>query len=821
MSSKLTTSKESFTRKKIDLLLNNLGWHTEEDSPSCNVFTERAKTISQNNKLKNKKPDYVLYRSGTDEPIAIIEAKKKGESIDKALSQAIQLYAKPLGVNIVFALDGSFVKTWHIKDKKELKVENITINDLLPENKLLRFLKEGSTINEVTKEVRYSREELIKIFKWANDLLRKEGLRGLDRFLEFSNILFLKLISEIEENNELDEFGERTLPHKYCWDKFYKLDAEMMMDYINGTVLPYLVSQYNHSGEVFQDKLQIQNPNTLKQIVDKISPLKLLNAESEIKGDAFEYFLRQLTSGNDMGEYFTPRHIVKMMVKLVNPQYGDVVYDPACGTGGFIIEAFRHIKKSTKINKDTLKQLKEKTIYGNELTNTSRIAKMNMILIGDGHNNIYQRDSLKNPQKKKYDVILANPPYGTSTDYGGFYPIDSKNGDVVFTEHILESMKDKESRCAFIMQEGILFRSADIKLRKYILENYRIEAIISLPKGVFLPYTPVKTDILVISNKKPSDKIWCYKIDNDGYELTGLRKKIGKDNIPDLLQKWEHKEVGGNAWEVDLQKIKDNNSVLIPEDYQPKLKKLKSSTSYVSGSIDEIIKLSDELNKNIKSIKKKYNLSFLKDKKIPKFTLEYLFNLISGGTPPREEKENFEGEMDWVKIGDINGSTKQGYMLPQEVLINKTQEKLTDVGVKKINGKLIPRGTILTSIFGYVGKTSILNIDAYTNQAIIGLIPKKIKGIEVSTKFVYYMLLASRGNLEEMSRGGNQKNINKTKLASLEIPIPKIAIQNKIVKFLDMVSEDLSELIKIKDELGNKIYQLNGDILSEILFKQS
>lgn len=818
-----TNQKESSTRKKIDLILNNLGWNTDEDSNECNVFTERAKTKEQNKILKGKKPDYVLYKFGTDEPIAIIEAKKKGQNIDKAIKQAIELYAKPLKIKIVFAVDGSFIKTWHLSEKQELKIEESIINDLLPENKILNFIRDGANIKEVSKEVKYSREELIKIFKWANDLLRKEGLRGLDRFLEFSNILFLKLISEIEENKDIVGLEPRILPEKYCWKKFYDLEAEMMMDYINGTVLPYLVSKYNHSGEVFQYKLQIQSSKTLKQIVDKISNLKLLNTEGEIKGDAFEYFLKELSSGNDMGEYFTPRHIVKLMVKLTNPQYGDIVYDPACGTGGFLIEAFRHIKKHTKINKETFKYLREETIYGNELTNTARIAKMNMILIGEGHNNIHQADSLKNPQKNKYDVILANPPYGTTTDYGSFYPIDSRNGDIVFIEHILESMKDGESRCAFIMQEGVLFRSSDLKLRKYILENYRVEAIISLPKGVFLPYTPVKTDILIISKKKPSNKIWCYKVDNDGYELTGLRKKIKNNDFPDLMEKWEHKEEGKKSWTIDLEDIKKNNYALIPEDYDPTLKRTKDSTSsFVKESLNEIISLSENLNKKLKSIKEIYNTNLLDKKKIEKYTLDYLFDLISGGTPPREEKDNFDkgSGLSWVKIGNIQGTTKKGFMLPQAVYINKTDEELSDKGVEKIRGKLIPRGTILTSIFGYVGKTSILNIDAYTNQAIVGLIPKENKKIKLNSKFVYYMLLASRGNLEAMARGGNQKNINKTKLASLEIPIPDEKIQKRIVEFLDNISEELSLAIKIKEELENKLYQLNGDILSDILFKQ-
>jgi type I restriction enzyme M protein len=214
-----TKTLETATRKKIDLILSNLGWKTDEDEKNCNVFTERAKTKEQNKKLNGKQPDYVLYKSGTDEPIAVIEAKRKGQNVEKALKDAIELYAKPLGINIVFAIDGTFVKTWFIKENKELSIEGETIHELLQENQILQHLRDGADIN-LSKEIKYSREELIKIFKWANEQLRKEGLRVLDRFIEFANILFLKLITEIEENKEIEGIEERLLAEKYCWNSF-------------------------------------------------------------------------------------------------------------------------------------------------------------------------------------------------------------------------------------------------------------------------------------------------------------------------------------------------------------------------------------------------------------------------------------------------------------------------------------------------------------------------------------------------------------------------------------------------------------------------
>ncbi len=267
--SQTTKSLESATRKKIDTLLNSLGWITD-DSPNCNVFTERAKTEEQNEKLLGNKPDYLLYQSGTDIPIAVIETKRKGHSLNVALNDGINKYALPLGIPLVFATDGTLYKTWHVMDKKkELSIDNQIVIELFSEKMLLRFIREGASISEVSKEIKHTREELLKIFKWTNDLLRKEGLReGIERFTEFSNILFLKLISEMEEDR--DQEGEpRLLDDRYCWKSFEDLDGTRMLEYINGVILPYLVKTYNHSGDVFDEKLKIK-PKTLKIIVSKI-----------------------------------------------------------------------------------------------------------------------------------------------------------------------------------------------------------------------------------------------------------------------------------------------------------------------------------------------------------------------------------------------------------------------------------------------------------------------------------------------------------------------------------------------------------------------
>ena len=587
---KPTAPLETATRKKIDQMLINLGWNTDEFSTQCNVTTERAKTEEQNQKLKKisgykKPPDYVLYKSNTDKPLAVIEAKRIGQNVDDALEQAKTRYAKPLGIRIAFAYDGSFFKSEKIDERKELKIDGITVTQLLSERQILRFLDEGHSISDAMPVVKHTRSELINVFKFANNMLRKEGLReGIERFMEFSNILFLKLISEIEDEREKEGY-QRIIKEQFCWDKFSNKEAEDMYYYVSNTVLKELQKEY---GEIFDEELKI-SPNTLKAIVNKLSKIQLKNTDSDVKGDAFEYFLKtSITLGNDLGEYFTPRHIVNLMVDIIDPKFGEKIYDPTCGTGGFLIATFNYIKKRSAKTPDVLKKLKEETIYGRELTSTARIAKMNMIITGDGHTNIEQMDSLNNPIENKYDVIVANPPYGQRTDYGAHYPVPYSSSDGVFLQHITKSLKPG-GRAAVVIPEGVLFRPVDLGLRKYLLAYYKINAIISLPPGVFRPYAKNKTNIIIL--EKPdlqkyegTKSVWFYDLQEDGFDLNSdLRSEVEENDIPDLLAKWSDKIESSKSWNVIFERIKKNNFELTAKIYK-KETKIESKTPLVSFS---------------------------------------------------------------------------------------------------------------------------------------------------------------------------------------------------------------------------------------------
>lgn len=574
-----TMPLEADTRILIDKTLENLGWKLA--GKGKNVFFEQPRTEAEHRKLQGKRPDYVLYSKEIDQqPLIIIEAKKKGERIDTALEQGIH-YAKQLGAPIVFATDGLFCKTYHTKFDKTPILNGEEVDEFLREALALKYLNAWE-VNTISPKVQYDRKELIKIFDEANNMLRGDGLRaGIERFGEFANILFLKLISESEDIKKLG--GIKTEFDDMChWDYIKNLKASSRIDHINKIVYEKLNALYKT--DIFTP-LSIRDTSILKDIMDKLDPLTLTDVDSDVKGDAFEYFLKESTATkNDLGEYFTPRHIVKTMVKLVNPQIGEKIYDPFCGTGGFLIESFSHIYNTMPRNETTIQMLREQTIYGNEITNTARITKMNMILAGDGHSNIYMKDSLANPVEGEYDIVLANMPYSQKTKYGSLYDLPSTNGDSVCVQHCMKAISatSENGRMALVVPEGFLFRKELTKTRELILQNCNLQSIISLPQGVFLPYTGVKTNIIyatkVNQKLKSAEKrkdFWYFDVKSDGYTLDNHRRKLDSGSDLDKYQEYrkldddQKQEMFDVGFEiVPLGKVKNNSYIMVGSRYR-------------------------------------------------------------------------------------------------------------------------------------------------------------------------------------------------------------------------------------------------------------
>lgn len=757
---KLTKPLESATRIKINNWLINRGWDIGENSPTCNCYTERARTVDENKKLKGNRPDYVLY-SSDNIPIAIIEAKRIGQSLEKALKEAIEKYATPLDIKIVFITDGLFIQAYHIPDNDYLYYNSEIVTEFLTEKKIQLFIDGGSKIFS-EKKIVHSKVELIKIFGEANDILRKDGLsEGRERFIEFSNLLFLKLISDIEIQRE-EKGEERRLEDIYCWDSYCNKKAKPLQAYINQIVLPRFDKEYNHTSDIFNKKLLINKPRNLKDIIDKISAIgNLLDTNSDVKGDAFEYFLKNSISvGNDLGEYFTPRHIVKLMVELLDLKFKETVYDPCCGTGGFLIEAFKNIKNKCKDTPENRKVLEQDTVFGRELSTTSKIAKMNMIIIGDGHNNIEQKDSLEFPVKEKYDTVLTNYAFSQLTDYGNLYDFITTDANPIFLKHIFDSL-DKTGRCAVVVPEGILFDTTReyIKIRKLLIDNANVEAIIRLHSFVFKPYTGQPTSILIFNKGEKTKKVWFFSVEEDGFKKTGSikgRRKIDKDDLILLRQIWKDKLTTHKSFSIDVKKIRKNNYKLSMNNY----------------------------------IKKKSNLKTIQLKELIKNN-----KVIIGFTPPREDDSFwFGGKHTWVKITDMG----------DDMYIKDSEEKITDIAIKP--AKLLPTGTLLFSFKLSIGKVAITQKPLFTNEAIAGLIIED----EIIKKYLYYILPKIDYSTNRATKGDT---LNIDSVGELEIPFDYDEAK-KIVEILDKLERDRQNIISEKEKIENK---KNSFILSKIV----
>ena len=512
---------ETLSTININSQLVNLGWCITGNKR--NVFVEgECKTKEQKNQLQKKRPDYILYESNSINPLGIIEAKKPNGDLDKALKQGFD-YAKKIGAKIIFASDGFIVKAMNIY-KKTLTIDEERIEGFVSENILKKLVLTPNL--ETDSNIIKNRNELIKLFDKANNSLRADGVDvGIDSIYEFCSILFIKLKSETDK--KIEEY--------YSWNNLVQNSGQNLYKKYT-EIIGYFKKKYKG---IFRE-IKIQNPATLEKIVISLKALNISNTNIDIKGGSYEYFLKRYSSKNKsvLGQYFTPRHITQMLTILLNPKIDEKIYDPFCGTGGMLTECYKFIRKNITQN-NQIKKLNLKTLFGNDITlGASQLAKMNMVLLGDGHSNIQKLDSLNNPVNNKYDCVITNIPFNLpQTDKGRLYNSGDTNSNNICLRHCIQSIK-KGGRACIIIPENICYDNHYQSIRKFLSENGNIKAVIRLPRETFKTYTTARTCILYITDIKQSKtKNYSYiEIKNDGYSKTAWREPTLKNDIPKILE---------------------------------------------------------------------------------------------------------------------------------------------------------------------------------------------------------------------------------------------------------------------------------------------
>ncbi len=498
--------------------------------------------------------------------------------------------------------------------------------------------------------------------------------------------------------------------------------------------------------EIFKNSfLPFKDPSTLNMFLKEINEFHYSNSEQ--LGDAYEYLLSFMGSQGDAGQFRTPRHIIDFIIKIVNPQKNETILDPACGTSGFLISSYKHIlNQNTKTRIGDQLNASERKIIGENLVGydidpaMSRISLVNMYLHQFANPKIEEYDTLSSEEKwnEYFDVILANPPFFSPT--GGIKPhsrfgVQSTRAEVLFVDYIIEHLKPK-GRAGVIVPEGIIFQTGTAykKLRKKLIDDCLV-GIISLPAGVFQPYSGVKTSILILNKQEnqKSDSIFFAKVEKDGFSLGAQRKKIKENDLPQILKK-----------------IKENSI------YENKISK------------DNILK-SEDISFNFE----KYFLKRL-DSKHPLIELKEVTSLITDGphnSPPYEEIG-----IPMLDSKDINNA----FEIVDQFATKFISEK-TDIEISK---RCKPQhNDLLISSRGSIGKVAIVrNGQNFNIMGNIILIRTKD---ELLARFLMFYLSSQKEFLNKLAHGSSQKGLYLNQIRSLKIPIPSISSQQKIITELD------------------------------------
>ena len=416
--------------------------------------------------------------------------------------------------------------------------------------------------------------------------------------------------------------------HQNCrWSNFRHYEAEAMFKNMTDKVFPFIKNEM-HDGKdtafarYMKDAIfMVPTARVLVKVVDALDSLDLNN--KDIMGDVYEYLLSQIAQSGTNGQFRTPRHIINMMVELMQPKLEDVICDPAMGSAGFICAAAAYVSEHYKnelMKTENKKHYTTTMFTGFDTDQTMlRIGAMNMMLHGVEAPNIAWCDSLSedNTHREEYSLIMANPPFTGSLDSETVSKdllaiASTKKTELLFMALFLKALK-VGGRCASIVPDGVLFGSskAHKSIRKEIVENNRLEAVISMPSGVFKPYAGVSTAIVIFTKTGHggTDKVWFYDMKSDGYSLDDKRSPLDTSDIPDIIERFHNldKEEGRERTEqsffVPVKEIKDN-------DYDLSINKYKK-TEYVaveypptSEILDELDKLNEEIIKETAELRK-------------------------------------------------------------------------------------------------------------------------------------------------------------------------------------------------------------------------
>ena len=415
----------------------------------------------------------------------------------------------------------------------------------------------------ITGELRSKVDKIWETF-WTGGLTNP-----LEVIEQFTYLLFIKGLDDIETKNEAEAVLLGFEPERIFsdneqelrWSKFSNEgNAQKMYDIVQNKVFPFIKNLHGNKESAYAKYMgdaifKIPTPLMLSKIVDGINGIEF-NKDQDTKGDLYEYLLSKVATAGTNGQFRTPRHIIDMIVKLMKPTPEDIIVDPAAGSAGFLVSSQQYLRDNHNdlFYVQGLKEHFNNTMfYGFDMDRTMlRIGAMNMMLHGVDNPNIEYKDSLSevNTDKEKFTLVLANPPFKGSLDYEAVSAdllkvTKTKKTELLFLALFLRILKTG-GRCASIVPDGVLFGSTKghNDIRKEIVENHKLEAIISMPSGVFKPYAGVSTAIMIFTKTGSggTDKVWFYDMKADGFSLDDKRNPVEENDINDIIERFNNLE---------------------------------------------------------------------------------------------------------------------------------------------------------------------------------------------------------------------------------------------------------------------------------------
>lgn len=487
----------------------------------------------------------------------------------------------------------------------------------------------GTKQEMITGELKNKVDKIWEVF-WTGGITNP-----LEVIEQFTYLLFIRQLDDVETTKE-HESGFLGLEYQgifppdcqeYRWSRFKNLgDAQEIYNIVLNGVFPFIKSLHQDGDSAYSKYMgdaifKVPTPAMLTKLIDGIDALDL--GDSDSKGDLYEYLLSKVATAGTNGQFRTPRHIIKMMVELVRPNPTDRICDPAMGSAGFLVEAQTYLREHEEklfFDAELNRHFHREMFTGFDMDRTMlRIGAMNMLLHGVDNPVIEYRDSLseQNTDSEKYTLVLANPPFKGSLDYEGVSAdllkvTRTKKTELLFLALFLRILKSG-GRAAVIVPDGVLFGSskAHKQIRKELVDNHRLEAVISMPSGVFKPYAGVSTAILVFTKtgEGGTEKVWFYDMKADGLSLDDKRQPVQENDIPDIIRRYHNQEEESErkrteqSFFVDLAEIQENDYDLSINKY----KEIEYEAVHYDPPLvilDRIEKLEEEIQKGMAELRK-------------------------------------------------------------------------------------------------------------------------------------------------------------------------------------------------------------------------